>query len=54
MAKNTGSGHRIGPVKGRSQFTTPSGHPAKRDVQTGRILDVKHDLKPFKGVRKEK
>jgi hypothetical protein len=28
MAKNSGSGRRIGPVKGRSQFTTPSGNAA--------------------------
>lgn len=54
MGKNTGSGHRIGAVKGRSQFTTPSGHPAKRDAKTGRIIDVKSDPKPFKGVRQEK
>jgi hypothetical protein len=54
MAKNTGSGFRIGAVKGRSQFSTPSGLPAKRDDKTGRIMDVKSDAKPFKGVRREK
>jgi hypothetical protein len=54
MAKNTGRGHRIGPVKGRSQFKTASGHSAKRDAKTGRIVDVKRDGKPYKGVRKEK
>lgn len=54
MAKNTGSGRRTGQVKGRSQFTTPSGHQAKRDTKTGRIVDVKSDTKPFKGVRREK
>lgn len=54
MAKNTGSGHRTGQVKGRSQFTTSSGNQAKRDTATGRIIDVKSDKKPFKGVRKEK
>lgn len=54
MAKNTGSGHRTGQVKGRSQFTTSSGNRAKRDTSTGRIIDVKSDKKPFKGVRKEK
>jgi hypothetical protein len=54
MAKNTGSGHRIGAVKGRSQTTTPSGNPVKRDDKTGRFMDVKADKKPFKGVRQEK
>jgi len=53
MAKNTGQGYRRGAVKSRSQFSTPSGHPAKRDARTGRIVDVKADTKPFKGVRKE-
>lgn len=54
MAKNTGDGHRIGQVKGRSQTTTPSGNPVKRDTASGRFMDVKADKKPFKGVRKEK
>lgn len=54
MAKNTGKGSRVGAVKGRSQFPTPSGHPAKRDTKTGRIMDVKADKTPFKGVREEK
>jgi hypothetical protein len=54
MAKNTGDGHRVGAVKGRSQTTTASGHPVKRDSKTGKFLDVKSDTKPFKGVRREK
>lgn len=54
MAKNTGRGHRIGAVRGRSQTTTRSGHPVSRDAKTGRFLNVKSDRKPFKGVRKEK
>lgn len=56
MAKNppTGDGHRIGAVRDRSQFRTPSGNWAKRDAETGRIMDVKGDNKPFKGVRQEK
>lgn len=41
-------------MKGRSQFETPSGNAAKRDTTTGRIVDVKSDKKPFKGVRREK
>jgi hypothetical protein len=54
MAKNSGSGHRVGAVKGRSQTTTPSGHAVKRDTKTGKFLDVKSDKAPFKGIRKEK
>ena len=53
LAKNTGRGHRRGAVKSRSQFNTPSGHAAKRDAKTGRIIEVKSDTKPFKGVRRE-
>ncbi|MFE3978717.1 MULTISPECIES: hypothetical protein [unclassified Priestia] len=53
MAGNSG-GHRDGAVKGRSQFQTKSGNWAKRNADTGRIMDVKSDNKPFKGVRKEK
>ena len=56
MAKNApaGDGHRIGAVRDRSQFKTPSGDWAKRNATTGRIMDVKSDGKPFKGVRREK
>jgi hypothetical protein len=54
MAKNTGGGHRVGAVKGRSQTSTPSGHAVKRNDATGRFMDVKSDKKPFKGVRREK
>ncbi len=54
MATNTGKGSRKGTVKDRTQFETPSGHNAKRDVKTGEIMDVKEaDKKPFKGVAKE-
>lgn len=56
MAVNTpyGDNRRIGAVRKRSQFQTPSGLWAKRDTDTGRIMDVKMDGEPFKGVRKEK
>lgn len=57
MAKNgkTGDGHRVGPVRERSQTQTPSGHYVKRDTDTGRFLDVKtSDTTPFKGVRRER
>jgi len=54
VAKNTGTGHRKGAIVSRSQFKTPSGNYAKRDAKTGRIIDIKADKSPFKGVRKEK
>jgi hypothetical protein len=53
VAKNTGAGHRVGAVKGRSQTVSPSGHSIKRNARDGRFLDVKSDKKPFKGVRRE-
>lgn len=54
MAKNRKGGGRIGAVRGRSQFQLPNGHYAKRDTRTGEILSVKADLKPYKGIVKEK
>ncbi len=56
MAKNApvGDGRRIGAVRQRSQTKTASGHWVKRDVKTGRFMDVKSDGTPFKGVRKER
>jgi hypothetical protein len=56
MATNPpkGDGHRNGAVRDRSQTKTPAGHYVKRDLDNGRFMDVKSDLKPFKGVRKEK
>ena len=51
---NKHDGHREGAVRDRSQFQTPSGNWAKRDADTGQIMDVKHDHDPFKGVRREK
>jgi hypothetical protein len=53
MAKNTGNGFRRGSVDNRTQFQTPQGNWAKRDTETGRIMDQKQDGKPFKGVAKE-
>jgi hypothetical protein len=52
--KNSHDGHREGAVTNRSQFQTPSGQWAKRDSVTGRIIDVKANDDPFKGVRKER
>jgi hypothetical protein len=55
MAKNTGQGHRRGPVKDRSQTRNPKTDQwVKRDTNTGRFMDVKDDGEPFKGVKKEK
>lgn len=38
MAKNTGKGHRVGAVRGRSEFKH-NGQHFKRDPATGRILN---------------
>lgn len=55
MAKNRAKGGgRRGAVRNRTQFQLPSGHYAKRDTRTGDIISVKADLKPYKGVVKEK
>ncbi len=45
---------RIGAVRDRSQFLAPNGNWAKRDANTGLIMDQKLGGEPFKGVRKEK
>lgn len=54
MAKNTGGGYRKGAVKHRTQFQTPNGNWAKRNPDTGRIMDQKTSGGKFKGVRTEK
>ena len=56
MATNppSGDGHRNGAVRDRSQFQHPNGKWIKRDKDNGRIMDVKKDDKPFKGVRRER
>lgn len=51
MAKNTGRGSRRGSVNDRTQFQTPNGNWAKRDRNTGRIMDQKTTGGPFKPVR---
>lgn len=53
MAKNTGDGYRRGAVTGRTQFQRPDGNYQKRDERTGRLMEVKDDGTPFKGVAKE-
>lgn len=58
MATNrpVGDNARVGAVRGRSQSYNPAtGLWTKRDMQTGRFMDVKTSSNtPFKGVRKEK
>jgi len=57
MATNPpkGDGHRNGAVRSRSQVHNPrTDQWVKRDADTGRFMDVKQDVKPFKGVTKEK
>ena len=54
MAKNTGKGYRKGSVDDRTQFETPSDNNAKRDAETGEIMDIKTtDESKFKGVAEE-
>jgi hypothetical protein len=51
MAKNRTTGRgRQGAIRGRLQFRLPNGRYAKVDRRTGRILAVKADRKPWKGV----
>jgi hypothetical protein len=55
VAKNTGSNYRIGAVKDRSQTKSPVTRLfTKREVDTGRFIDVKQDGSKFKGIRNEK
>lgn len=57
MVKNPpkGDGHRKGMVKDRSQVYNPKiDRFFKRNTDNGQFMDVKDNVKPFKGVRKEK
>lgn len=57
MATNPpkGDGHRNGAVRDRSQTYNPKIERwTKRDTDSGKFMDQKSDVKPFKGVRKEK
>lgn len=56
MAKNKpyGDNSRIGAVKDRVQYLNPQNNRwTKFDTTTGKIMDVKSDEEPFKGVRKK-
>jgi len=55
VAKNGAKGGgRRGAIRNRTQFELPSGHWAKRDTRTGKIISVKADRTPYKGVVREK
>ena len=57
MATNKpyGDNSRKGAVKDRSQVFNPVTEKwVKRETETGRLMDVKQDGTPFKGVKKEK
>jgi len=56
MATNPprGDNHRHGAVTDRTQTFNPhTDRWVKRDTDTGRFMDQKSDVRPFKGVRKE-
>lgn len=53
MAKSTGDGFRRGAVAGRTQFERSDGQWQKRDERTGRLMEVKNDGMPFKGIARE-
>jgi hypothetical protein len=54
MARNTGTGRRVGAVKKRTQtINTRTGLYVKRDAATGQFISVKKDGSPYKGVTKE-
>ena len=53
--KPYGDNRRIGAVKERSQVLNPkTGLYVKRDIKTGRFMDVKTTGGKFKGIRTEK
>lgn len=56
MATNPPKGpRRKGAVKDRTQFYNPlTDRWQKRDKDSGQIMDVKVDGRPFKGITKEK
>jgi hypothetical protein len=49
MARNRPGGRR-GAVRGRTQFRLPNGRFAKVDRATGKILSIKADGRPYKGI----
>jgi hypothetical protein len=55
MAKNTGKNYRKGSIDNRTQLDLDpkKGKFVKRDMESGRFMDLKEDDKPFKGVAQE-
>ena len=55
MATNTGKNYRKGAVDNRTQLDLDpkNGKFVKRDRETGQVVDLKEDNKPFKGVAHE-
>lgn len=52
IGKNRGDDQRDGSVKGRKQvFNSKIGKWVKIDTTTGKIIGVKKDGEPYKGVR---
>jgi hypothetical protein len=52
VAKNTGDGARKGAVKERVQVLNPvTQRYIKIDTNTGRIIDQKKTVGPYKGIR---
>jgi len=53
MGTNTGSKHRKGATKNRSQtYNNKTGCYVKRDTKTGRFISCKKEV-PYKGVAKD-
>jgi hypothetical protein len=50
MATNRPTGGRRGAIRNRTQFRLPNGHYAKVNRATGKIIGVKADRNPWKGV----
>ena len=55
MAKNTGKDFRKGSIDDRSQLNLDPKDKkfVKRNLSSGRFMDLKSDDKPFKGVTEE-
>jgi hypothetical protein len=52
--RDKSDGYLNGAIRDRSQVQGANGHWIKRDTDSGRFMDVKHDRAPFKSVRREK
>jgi len=50
MAKQIDNGSLKGAQKYSQVYNPATGHYIKRDLESGRFLDIKSDGKPFKGI----